>query len=92
MCIRDRSIDDNNSSDGSGKKDVSDKKTPQTVLTQSNANTTCVTCQSHFPSKNKLFDHLKKTGHSIYIPTNVKSNSSSGNVLGQKGKNKKIKK
>ncbi|XP_067003711.2 dnaJ homolog subfamily C member 21 [Anabrus simplex] len=31
-------------------------------------NVRCVTCQSVFPSKNKLFDHLKKTGHSVYIP------------------------
>lgn len=28
----------------------------------------CVTCCSEFPSKNKLFDHLKKTGHSVLIP------------------------
>lgn len=28
----------------------------------------CVTCSSEFPSKNKLFEHLKKTGHSVYIP------------------------
>jgi DnaJ family protein A protein 5 len=28
----------------------------------------CVTCHSEFPSKNKLFDHLKKTGHSVFIP------------------------
>lgn len=28
----------------------------------------CVTCKVEFPSKNKLFEHLKKTGHSVYIP------------------------
>jgi DnaJ family protein A protein 5 len=28
----------------------------------------CITCRSEFPSKNKLFDHLKKTGHSVFIP------------------------
>jgi len=28
----------------------------------------CVTCCSEFPSKNKLFDHLKQTGHSVFIP------------------------
>ncbi|XP_058059147.1 dnaJ homolog subfamily C member 21 [Anopheles bellator] len=27
----------------------------------------CVTCNVRFPSKNKLFEHLKKTGHSVYI-------------------------
>lgn len=29
---------------------------------------TCVTCQSTFDSKNKLFNHLKKTNHGVYIP------------------------
>ncbi|XP_011310228.1 dnaJ homolog subfamily C member 21 [Fopius arisanus] len=33
----------------------------------------CVTCKSEFSSKNKLFDHLKKTGHSVYLPSSVKS-------------------
>lgn len=27
----------------------------------------CVTCKSNFISKNKLFDHLKKTGHSVLV-------------------------
>lgn len=27
----------------------------------------CVTCKSAFSSKNKLFDHLKKSGHSVYV-------------------------
>ena len=31
-------------------------------------NNNCVTCKSSFASKNKLFEHLKKTGHSVYIP------------------------
>lgn len=29
---------------------------------------TCVTCNSNFTSKNKLFAHLKKTNHGVYIP------------------------
>lgn len=29
---------------------------------------TCVTCQSTFDSKNKLFTHLKKTNHGVYLP------------------------
>ncbi|CAH2240112.1 dnaJ homolog subfamily C member 21 [Pararge aegeria] len=28
----------------------------------------CVICQADFPSKNKLFEHLKKTGHSVPLP------------------------
>ncbi|XP_046742970.1 dnaJ homolog subfamily C member 21 [Diprion similis] len=27
----------------------------------------CAVCKTEFPTKNKLFDHLKKTGHSVYI-------------------------
>ena len=29
---------------------------------------TCAQCKGSFPSKNKLFDHLKKTGHAVYLP------------------------
>lgn len=28
----------------------------------------CASCSTEFPSKNKLFEHLKKTGHSVYLP------------------------
>jgi DnaJ homolog subfamily A member 5 len=28
----------------------------------------CVTCKVEFDSKNKLFNHLKKVGHGVYIP------------------------
>lgn len=28
----------------------------------------CITCKSSFESKNKLFTHLKKTEHGVYIP------------------------
>lgn len=37
-----------------------------------NINNCCVTCKLLFPSKNKLFNHLKSTGHGIYIPPNIK--------------------
>ncbi|XP_031620886.1 dnaJ homolog subfamily C member 21 [Contarinia nasturtii] len=33
-------------------------------------NTICVTCGSSFESKNKLFTHLKKTNHGVYLPKN----------------------
>lgn len=36
----------------------------------------CVSCSSEFPSKNKLFEHLKKTGHSVYIPELTKNRKS----------------
>lgn len=40
----------------------------------------CAVCQMIFPSKNKLFDHLKKTGHSVPLP------QSSSNTNTKKGK------
>ncbi|KYQ57677.1 DnaJ like protein subfamily C member 21 [Trachymyrmex zeteki] len=36
----------------------------------------CVSCSSEFSSKNKLFEHLKKTGHSVYIPELSKNKKS----------------
>lgn len=47
----------------SGKKDGRDSTDNVRDL-----NHCCVTCRSEFPSKNKLFDHLEKTGHSVFIP------------------------
>jgi len=29
----------------------------------------CVQCRRSFPSKNKLFNHLKSTGHAVHIPS-----------------------
>ncbi|KAJ8895410.1 hypothetical protein PR048_000742 [Dryococelus australis] len=37
----------------------------------------CAMCRSEFPSKNKLFDHLKKTGHTVYIPGATRGAASS---------------
>ncbi|XP_034243677.1 dnaJ homolog subfamily C member 21 [Thrips palmi] len=45
----------------------------------------CATCASNFSSKNKLFDHLKKTKHSVFIP---KGNSEMKDEK-KKGKGKK---
>lgn len=39
------------------------KETPEL-----DTNHSCVTCKSSFQSKNKLFQHLKATGHGVYIP------------------------
>ncbi|XP_053672963.1 dnaJ homolog subfamily C member 21 [Anopheles nili] len=47
----------------------------------------CVTCREKFSSKNKLFDHLKKTGHSVYIDK-LKPTKASGKGDGTKGKRK----
>lgn len=47
---------------------------------------TCVTCNAKFESKNKLFDHLKKLNHGVYIP---KSTPSDGGNITKKSKKKK---
>ncbi|XP_055310228.1 dnaJ homolog subfamily C member 21 [Sitodiplosis mosellana] len=45
------------------KKSVEQKSTDMTDVDH-----ICVTCSSKFDSKNKLFAHLKKTNHGVYIP------------------------
>lgn len=39
----------------------------------------CVTCNANFSSKNKLFEHLRKTGHSVSVPKSVKKKSHADN-------------
>lgn len=48
----------------------------------------CVSCSSEFSSKNKLFEHLKKTGHSVHIPelTKRKKNQERKERMTAKGK------
>lgn len=49
-----------------GKKAKDTKKSvrvPAGPQTLSDAPISCTTCHSEFPSRNKLFDHLKATGH-----------------------------
>lgn len=46
---------------------------------------TCVTCKSEFDSKNKLFAHLKKTKHGVYLP---KASTSAPATEPKKGKRK----
>ncbi|KAF7272050.1 hypothetical protein GWI33_015136 [Rhynchophorus ferrugineus] len=36
-------------------------------ISEIDTNHCCVTCKGNFPSKNKLFDHLKKSGHGVYL-------------------------
>lgn len=49
----------------------------------------CVICKQEFPSKNKLFEHLKKTGHSVYIPAVEKVKKSVERTVKGKGKSNK---
>lgn len=50
-------------------------------------NHVCVSCKGVFESKNKLFQHLKKTGHGVYIPE-LHASASKSTDSG-KGKRKK---
>lgn len=43
-------------------------KSGDEALDATTAQHTCVTCRLVFDSKNKLFAHLKKTNHGVYIP------------------------
>ncbi|XP_056587192.1 dnaJ homolog subfamily C member 21 [Triplophysa dalaica] len=40
------------------------------VKQEKEVNLRCVTCQYEFPTRNKLFDHLKTTGHSTALSSN----------------------
>lgn len=48
-----------------GKKNEEEEKPADGNIDTSHS---CVTCHSTFDSKNKLFNHLKKTNHGVYIP------------------------
>lgn len=48
-------------------KEVQQDSTNSKVSSSTSASLTCVVCATTFPSKNKLFDHLKATKHAIYI-------------------------
>lgn len=37
----------------------------------------CAQCKQTFPSKNKLYNHLKSTGHAVYLPKSGSDNISS---------------
>merc|ERR1712203_893645 len=47
---------------------------------------TCAQCNGTFPSKNKLYAHLKDTGHAVFLP------KSGGNALNSNDGQKKKKK
>lgn len=57
-----------------GKKSKSNKNQKKAVSVQKNAENICQKCQSEFTSRNKLFEHLKSTGHSMYIPVTKNEN------------------
>ncbi|XP_046406512.1 dnaJ homolog subfamily C member 21-like [Ischnura elegans] len=50
------------------KKVQSDNQNKSAKDSSKDLKNTCAVCNSSFTSKNKLFNHLKSTGHSVYIP------------------------
>ena len=71
---------------GKGAKSKKDFRSAEMVEDTSNC---CVTCKSEFPSKNKLFEHLKKTGHSVYIPNIGKGKKSAETMIKGRAKSSK---
>jgi hypothetical protein len=51
-------------------------------------------CKGRFPSRSKLFDHIKQTGHALYDPSNPASlpKGAKGSARDADGKGKKKKK
>ena len=71
-----------------GKKAKDTKKSvrvPAEPQTMSDVLISCTTCHSEFPSKNKLFDHPKATGHAR-TPSSLTSLSSVTNSRNKKEK------
>lgn len=67
------------------KKSLHKKSVTAVEIDVSNIDTShcCAICKNEFTSKNKLFDHLKKTGHQIYLPDSQSNNT---NTKSQKKK------
>ncbi|KAK1345378.1 hypothetical protein QTO34_014089 [Cnephaeus nilssonii] len=59
-CVRTRKVKPAGKKAKDTKKSVRAPAEPQTL---SDVLISCTTCHSEFPSRNKLFDHLKATGH-----------------------------
>ena len=58
---------------GKRAKKTPQQSTPKSVHDEEPVNL-CVTCQTEFSSRNKLFQHLKSTGHSLAIGNNNTKN------------------
>ncbi|KAF8773716.1 DnaJ subfamily C member 21 like protein [Argiope bruennichi] len=84
--------------DTSNKKDkkikVKKEKVPETPSEdieeeiKEKPNTICEKCNRNFLSRNKLFEHLKESGHAVYKNENPKQNVSNGST--KKRKKKKL--
>ncbi|GFY75852.1 dnaJ homolog subfamily C member 21 [Trichonephila inaurata madagascariensis] len=87
-----------NKSNTTCKKDkklkVKKEKAPTTISSENNEEevkekpviTVCEKCKQDFKTRNKLFTHLKESGHAVYINENAQQNSSSGSKKRKKKK------
>jgi DnaJ family protein A protein 5 len=80
----DENVGKSSSKQGSRKVSAKNIQIDSSVI---DADHNCVTCGSQFNSKNKLFDHLKKSGHSVFIP-NKKGSSEVTAATDEKKKGK----
>ncbi|XP_008422717.1 dnaJ homolog subfamily C member 21 isoform X2 [Poecilia reticulata] len=62
---------------GGGKDKAKNTKSHTEQFPEKEINLRCVTCNDEFPTRNKLFDHLKTSGHAIAISTNATHSSMS---------------
>lgn len=78
-------ITENGTSKKSSKKGKKSAVTDDSNSIENNVDIshTCVTCHSTFDSKNKLFNHLKKTNHGVYIP---KATTAAASTTGKRSK------
>ena len=43
------------------------KKKAAAISSQEDPDTVCNVCKKEFPSRNKLFQHIKETGHAVHV-------------------------
>ena len=61
-------VETNELNEGKKNKKSKSKKSNLKTEDEESGSPACAQCSGTFPSKNKLFDHLKKTGHAVHLP------------------------
>ncbi|XP_047227718.1 dnaJ homolog subfamily C member 21 isoform X3 [Girardinichthys multiradiatus] len=64
---------------GGGKDKPKNAKSHTEQLPEKEVNLRCVTCDDEFPTRNKLFDHLKTSGHATALSASATHSSMSKN-------------
>merc|ERR1719318_1244538 len=64
------SVEDNDIKESRSKK--SKHKEKENIENPAKVDLLCAQCRATFPSKNKLFNHLKTSGHAVHIPSDSK--------------------